>query len=94
MKPDPLTKPNPAGKLRTAIVLLVTAWAIRWFGREMLCERCGQSLGRVLPMFRKGNLRLHGLDDVDVFVDFLDRNILRFRHMYPSCCKVSPLEFK
>lgn len=57
------------------------------FGREIVCDTCGQSAGRVIFHFRRGVIRLEGLERSGVFVDFKTDDTLRFRHMDQSECR-------
>ena len=60
---------------------------MRLFGREITCAKCGRPAGRVIPHFRHGVVRLEGLENSTVYVDFQSRDTLRFRHVDQSECR-------
>ena len=59
----------------------------RLWGRGITCAACGQPAGRVIVSLRAGHLRLEGLEQSHVIVDFASREVLRFRHADASECR-------
>ncbi|MDD5349589.1 MAG: hypothetical protein PHQ12_05210 [Chthoniobacteraceae bacterium] len=59
----------------------------RLWGKDITCAECGQPAGRVIVHLRAGRLRLEGLEQSDVIVDFASRETLRFRHADASECR-------
>lgn len=66
--------------------LIATAGIARLLGRKVLCHRCGKDLPNVLTFISKGQLKVWGLQELPVRVDFADRQTLRFSHVIPEDC--------
>lgn len=60
---------------------------MRLFGRELICDTCGQPIARVILHFRSGVIRLEGLEHGGAYIDFKTQDELRFRHMDQSECR-------
>ena len=59
---------------------------LRLLGRDLTCHRCGRVIARAIVSVSGGQVWLDGLALSEVFVDFADRDRLRFRHLDRSEC--------
>jgi hypothetical protein len=79
---------------RDRVRLIVTAGLARVFGRRALCYQCGERLPKVLAFMRRGQLKVWGLQQDLVRVDFADRQTLRFSHVIPEACATRSVKSK
>jgi len=75
---------HPLDRART--VRLLKGGIAGLAGRTVRCSICGQRIGRVLAVARKGRVELWGMDAHLVRVDFEDRACLRFSHAVAENC--------
>ena len=72
--------------IRERFDLIATAGLARIFGGRLYCYRCGERLPKVLAFMKRGQLRVWGLQQEQVSVEFADRQTLRFAHVIPEAC--------